>query len=284
MSYNVKVYDYGTEKQYRIYQRGINIKDKQEIEDEESDKNEDDSNKSKYALEQKSDKSDSDRSMVVSANRTLNTIYELARSNCWEYFVTLTFDGSKINRYDYSVVTEKMKNFLKVMRRKNPDMRYILVPELHGDGAYHFHGVFSSIPNINITDTGVYSFGKYTIHKDKLLPAQIEKGRLIYSLGNYGWGYSDIQKVGDSEKTANYITKYITKELMQATKGKKRYWASRNLNKPIVTELALTHDEKEQLIELLRSQAIHDKVVDVKAEGYSNQVRYMDIKTESDKK
>lgn len=290
MSYNVKVYDYGTEKQYRIYQKCIRRKGSVDLEIEDienasaSEECEqvqlegfEEQNKSEYE-QLDADKSDNERSMVVSANRTMNSIYELARANHWEYFLTLTFNPDKVNRYDYSEVTKKMTNFLKVMRRKNPDMMYVLVPELHKDGAYHFHGVFSQIPNIDIKDTGIYSFGKYTIHKSRLSESQIEKGRLIYSLDNYGWGYSDIQKVENTEKTANYITKYITKELMQATKGKKRYWASRNLNKPEVQELLLSATEREQLIELLKEKVIHDKVVDVKAEGFTNQVRYIDIK------
>lgn len=71
-------------------------------------------------------------------------IYDIARSDCWEWFLTYTFEQSKVDRYDYSWCSQKMSDWLKNMRRVCPDMKYIVVPEQHKDGAWHFHGLFKN--------------------------------------------------------------------------------------------------------------------------------------------
>ncbi len=244
--------------------------------DEENNKSDSKNNK-KNSDNKKSSKED--RNIASSLNRTINKIYEYARANKWEYFVTLTFNN-KIDRYNYNECSKCVKSFIDDIRRNNPNMKYIIVPELHKDKAYHFHGVFSDIPNIELINSGIYSLGKYTFKREKIPPNLIEKCRLIYNMGRYNYGYSDIQKVENTEKTANYITKYITKELVTVTKGKKRYWTSRNLKKPVVTEILLEGKHKEQMKELIRDKVIHEKQISVDVGGYQSSIEYIDIKTE----
>ena len=40
-------------------------------------------------------------------------------------------------------------------------------------------------------------------------------------------------RVKDKERVTSYITKYITKDLCNASYGRKRYWCSRNLILPV---------------------------------------------------
>jgi hypothetical protein len=47
-----------------------------------------------------------------------------------------------------------------------------------------------------------------------------------------GWGNCTIIDPEDKERAMNYITKYITKE-MPTFAGKKRYWVSQSLARPI---------------------------------------------------
>ncbi|WP_113673881.1 hypothetical protein [Vallitalea guaymasensis] len=283
--YNCKIYDYGSEKQYRFYSKVYmkNEEDKNNDEVEENKRENEKKEKDSINTELNNDESvDKDRSIISSLNRTVNKIYEYARSNDWEYFVTLTFN-TNIDRYDYSVCSRCVKSFIDDIRRDNPDMRYIVVPELHKDGAYHFHGIFSNIPNVKMIDSGIYSFGKYTWKKEKIPEKLLKECRLIYNMGRYNYGYSDIQKVEDSKKTANYICKYITKELVVATKNKKRYWASRNLNKPVVTEMLLDGQHKEQIKTLLDDKIIYQKQVTVDVGEYTNTIEYIDIKKKTKK-
>lgn len=111
-------------------------------------------------------------------------------------FVTYTLDPSKINRYDEKIIYEKMRNWLsdRVKRKK---LKYILVPELHKDGAWHFHGFV----NISLE----WNYGFY-------LTKEIESAR---------------QKNND----IRYVTSYVKKDMVKF--NGRRYLHSNNLNKPV---------------------------------------------------
>ncbi|TVX64091.1 hypothetical protein AZJ26_11180, partial [Streptococcus pneumoniae] len=58
-----------------------------------------------------------------------------------------------------------------------------------------------------------------------------------YNVDSYQLGFSTVTKIDSSEKVANYITKYITKDLLAIPSGYKqpKYFSSRGLIKPIVS-------------------------------------------------
>lgn len=156
-----------------------------------------------------------------SAARAKGVIYDIARSNNWEWFVTFTFNGEKVDRYDYDSCVKKLSQWLKdVHRRSCPDMVYLVVPERHKDGGYHFHGLFSHAEGLRFEDSG---------HRDG-------RGRAIYNIGAYRWGFTTATRVGNSEAAAKYLVKYVTKDLVSASYGRRRYWASRNCERPAVEE------------------------------------------------
>lgn len=174
---------------------------------------------------------DPDRSAYSSYARTKNMIYYLARSNIWTHFVTLTFSQAFVDRYDYDACAKKLKGWLDRIRRSMPDLKYLIVPELHtGDtyrkkglalpedwkpGAIHFHGLFSGLDVQDLKDSG---------KKDR-------NGRIIYHWTSYKWGWTDVTVIDDTNKASGYLTKYVTKDLLAVSEGRKRYWASRNLDK-----------------------------------------------------
>lgn len=161
------------------------------------------------------------RSEYVSRKRTLEKIYDYARANTWDYFITLTFDPKKVDRSDYNDCTKKLSQWIKnIKKRYCKDLKYIVVPELHKDGkSFHFHGLISDCDGIDLIDSG---------HKT-------DAGDVIYNIGKYRLGWTTATKVNNNEAVTKYITKYITKDLCALTKGKKRYWISRNLDKPLVS-------------------------------------------------
>ena len=53
---------------------------------------------------------DKERSEAVSRNRTIHKIYDIAKSNYWEWFFTLTFDPEKVDSFDYSLCTKNFPN------------------------------------------------------------------------------------------------------------------------------------------------------------------------------
>lgn len=161
-----------------------------------------------------------ERSKAVSRKRTINSIYDIARSNDWEWFFTLTFDPDKVDSFDYALCSKKLSQWLNNMKKKNADMKYIVVPEQHKSGRWHFHGLFANVDSMRFVDSG---------HVDK-------KGKVIYNVGNYKLGFSTATKIDDVKRASSYLCKYITKDLCLETKGKKRYWASKNVDLPVVED------------------------------------------------
>ena len=165
------------------------------------------------------------RCVISSVNRTKNNVYNYARGNVWEWFVTLTFNKEKIDRYDYTACSKAVRKWLNHMReRYSKDLKYLVVPEMHKDGAWHFHALMSN--------TGDMVFSKaFNRHTGELL--HTESGLQIYNLGNYKWGFSTATIIHSTERASSYVTKYITKEMAARTKGVRRYYPSNNLDKPV---------------------------------------------------
>lgn len=178
-----------------------------------------------------------EHSVQMSLNRTKNKIYYLARSNIWEWFFTLTFDPEKVDSYDYGEVTNKLSKWLNNLRsRYAPDLKYIFVPEQHKSGRWHFHGLVSDTGNIVFADSG------HNTH-----------GLTIYNVGQYRLGFSTATRIQSVSKSTYYITKYFTKDLVSATKNKKRYWSSKNLHQAPVTEYTFECGEHYNIADQFRN-------------------------------
>lgn len=172
---------------------------------------------------------DSERSARNSLNRTKQNIYKYSRQANWEYFITLTFDGAKVDRYDFDTCMKKANIWFKNQRRLvAPDIKYLFVPEQHKDGAWHIHGVICDIGEIKLTDSGRVAIGK----KSYIRTSKNANYPTIFNLSGWRFGFSTATKVKDKHKVATYITKYLTKDLCESTFGKKRYYRSRNIPEP----------------------------------------------------
>lgn len=199
-----------------------------------------------------------DRSVRESAKRSKQTIYQLARANIWDYFLTLTFDRSVVDSSNYSEVVTYIGKLFNHYRDIAPDIKYLLVPELHSDMIhYHVHGLISNIGNLKLVDSG---------HKDFT-------GNIIYNLKNYHGGFSTVTAVKDVRKVSSYITKYITKSLTDSLMGKRRFWASKNLDHPIVKQYNLETDILKDT--LLAGNVIYTKSVSCALSG--NTIQYIQI-------
>lgn len=208
-------------------------------------------------------------SVVNSLNRTKNMIYNYARGNRWEWFITLTFSKDKVDRYDYKECSTKLRKWLNNMRSKYaPDLKYLIVPEQHKDGAWHFHGLLSN--------TGNLKFNK-ALNKHTALPLFTKSGLQIFNFGNYKMGYSTATAITDTSKASSYITKYITKDLVVATKGHRRYYPSSNLNLPQKSFFFLIDSEKCEFIKLNKNRITFNKDVKVKYGSFENSIKYIEM-------
>lgn len=153
----------------------------------------------------------------VSLSSTKRRVYNIARSNTWDWFLTLTFDRKITDSSNYLEVLHKLQEFLKNLRkRKCPELKYIIVPELHKDKThYHFHGLLSGIDGMKIAYSG---------HNDK-------NGTPIFNVLDWKWGFSTVTRIKDTVKASAYVSKYITKDSQSFFPNRHRYLCSMNVNR-----------------------------------------------------
>lgn len=179
------------------------------------------------------------RCLKVSFNRTKNEVYKISRQCEWKYFITLTYDKAKGDRYDFDVCMKKAnKWFMNQRNRYAKDLQYIFVPEMHKDSAWHIHGLIARVGNMSFTDSGK-KWGK----------------KPVYNLSGWKNGFSTAVQIGDTQedifRISTYITKYITKDLCYVTKGKRRYYRSQNIPKPIETNLLIEGVELSNCVDMV---------------------------------
>lgn len=80
-------------------------------------------------------------------SRSRNKVFEYAYCNDWEYFVTMTLDKEKFDRYDLKAWKKSLTQWIRDYRKKyGCKIQYLLIPERHKDGAWHIHGLLSGLP------------------------------------------------------------------------------------------------------------------------------------------
>ncbi|NLZ55007.1 MAG: hypothetical protein GX892_18040, partial [Thermoanaerobacteraceae bacterium] len=88
-----------------------------------------------------------------SISRSRSTIFEYSMCNEFEYFVTLTLDKKKYDRYDLDAYIKDLGQYIRNLRRKyKADIQYLLIPELHKDGAWHLHGLIKNLPSDDLKE------------------------------------------------------------------------------------------------------------------------------------
>lgn len=156
--------------------------------------------------------------------RAKTTIKEYALCNSFEYFITLTLDKEKYNRYDLKKYVKDLGQFIRDYRKKyKSDIQYILIPEQHKDGAWHIHGLIKGILPLHLVN-----FDCIPNAPKKL------KNKDYYNFELYSkkFGFCSLGKIKDLEKISSYITKYINKDLGKNIElGNKTYYCSRGLKK-----------------------------------------------------
>lgn len=215
--YNCRVYSYESGQHVTFYKRAITQGKEEFCEDTEIDTEScTASRQTENSTEERTVEAE-EHSKKTSCSRSKNQVYRIARSNVWDWFITLTFDRTQTDASDYDTVIQKLQNFLEDARkRKCPDMKYLIVAELHKDRKhYHFHGLLANADNLRFAYSG---------RDDR------KSGRCIYNILDWTWGYTTATRVGDSARASSYITKYITKDVDLHLEHKRRYYYSRNCN------------------------------------------------------
>jgi hypothetical protein len=154
---------------------------------------------------------------IDSLRRTKTRLRDLVVSNGFDLFCTFTFAH---DRQNVDHLKKQMQFWLANQQSRTGKFDYLIVPEFHKDGkSIHFHALFKNYQGI-IQPSG---------HRTK-------GGRPTYNFKSYRLGFNTAVKIGtepeDIQKVGHYVGKYITKDMPQFN-GKKRYWCSQGLIRPV---------------------------------------------------
>lgn len=169
--------------------------------------------------------------MDRSTRRARKGIREHILNNKHTHFVTLTYDLKKYPTNEKRF--KRMGTVLKELRRKYGKFDYCLVPEFHEEGEsaglIHWHGAMN-LEGFDLTRATNFHTKKELFDK---------QGRKLFNLDYWdSTGLSTLSEIDNTRKIANYVTKYITKNIESVVgKGKKKYWSSRG-EKPVQSYLS----------------------------------------------
>ena len=169
-----------------------------------------------------------------SYTRAKNKLFDLLMcTTSFDSFVTLTLSGNSVNRYDYKEIVGKLGVWLDNRVRRN-DLTYALVPELHKDGAIHFHGLVN-MDGLKVERARYQNSGRLIYDSCK---------RPIFNVSDFPYGFSTcVPLSGDNARqaTAKYCYKYITKSHGEKVGGR-YYLSGGNLGRPRYTYLNVDFD------------------------------------------
>lgn len=126
-------------------------------------------------------------------SRARSKVMELALCNPWEYWCTFTISPYKYDRYNLKVYKNAFSEFIHTLNRsRKVKIAYLLIPEMHADGAWHMHGFIHGLldSDLQLNDNGYFTWQKY----------------------NNKFGFMSLSKIKDLESTAKYSMKYMTKD------------------------------------------------------------------------
>lgn len=150
-----------------------------------------------------------------SLSRTKAKIFEIAMCNDFKYFCTFTADKEKIDRFDLSEFHKKFVQFIRDENKKRDEkIKYLLIPEQHQDGAWHFHGLFMGLT-------------KKDLKKNSF-------GYLDWCAYSEKFGFFSCSPIRTHEACCKYITKYITKDFandMNIKSNNHLFYASQGLQR-----------------------------------------------------
>lgn len=155
-----------------------------------------------------------EKKLANNLSRASSKIFEIAMCNDWDFFFTGTIDPNKYDRSNFEVF---YKDFAKWLQNYNYqhgyNIQYLIIPELHKDKInWHMHGLIKGLPLdiLKINEHGYLDWPDYTSK----------------------FGYCSFANVYDNKGVSYYVTKYISKDIINSNLevGKHLYYHSKSLN------------------------------------------------------
>ncbi|MBR2027824.1 MAG: hypothetical protein IKA10_02385 [Oscillospiraceae bacterium] len=178
----------------------------------------------------KSKNSVNEKKLNNNITRAKSTVRELGFCNDWEYFFTFTINKQFYDRYNLKDFKKVLTQWIRDYRKKhNVSIKYLIIPERHQDGAWHFHGFIYGLP---VSHLKQFKIGDQMGAK---LAEKVQKGDIVYNWVPYQnkFGFCSLEPIRDKVKAVNYITKYISKgfDASVSELGAHLYFASQSLTR-----------------------------------------------------
>ncbi|MBQ9737506.1 MAG: hypothetical protein IJV86_03800, partial [Clostridia bacterium] len=189
------------------------------------------------------EKSSTDDNIARSKRRAKSHLLDFALCNNFECFVTLTLDPDVICRTDYKAIIKKLNTWLD-NRVRRCGLKYVGVPELHKDGAIHFHLLCNDVLNTIYSGTVIRPTGGKPVKETTAIRQgfSLDECRKVYNIRDWSLGFSTMYNTyGDVRAVANYIVKYITKGTKKV--GGRWYYSGGDLLKPLYQYAYVSFDE-----------------------------------------
>lgn len=181
--------------------------------------------------------------------RRVDNVYRQRKS--FKRLIRANFEGSEspilitLTHRDIVDLPTGYKNYNLFIKRLRyiftQDFRYITVPEFQKRGSIHFHGLIWGLPESS--------------YKNE------RKTRKIASIWRHG--FIDIRPTDGSLKLIGYLSKYMSKSLLEGNLGgKKAYTASRNIKRPVIHKNSVIYNYTEDIwgINLSTTPPLQEKV------------------------
>ncbi len=184
----------------------------------------------KFKKSEKSTEKENQQRFSQSLSRTKARIFELAACNEFTYFCTFTQDEEKRDRFDLNAFRTDFAQLVRNMNRDRAEgakIKYLLIPEMHKNGAWHMHGF---LKGLTPKDLRPFTLEEKLPQK---LRKQLKEGVKIYDWTRYrrAFGYFTCTEIENAVAVSKYVTKYITKDLKTtaAESGMHLFFASQGL-------------------------------------------------------
>lgn len=167
-----------------------------------------------------------------SISRTRRLVLEKALCNHWDFFCTFTLSSANGDRDDLKSWMTNFKQWLRDLRKKGQDIKYLIVPERHEDGSWHAHGLISGLNDADLITFKLMDKQGYRSAEGRRLPKDLRcSNYLNWPAYQQRYGFCSLGRIQDPVACGFYITKYLTKEQdrMVQDVGMHSFYASRPL-------------------------------------------------------